>query len=357
MKLENQKSFYNLDLSELESHIDSLGYKKSHGFKIFKEVYKNRIKSFHDIPFIQKELLDNLSLNFSLALPKVVKTQVSEDDVTIKFLTQLHDGKTIETVLVPFNKKYTVCISSQVGCAMKCSFCYTGTQGLTRHLSSNEIVTQYLMAYEYVKENYSHKSALPNIVFMGQGEPLHNLENVKRAIKLLLAPEAMNLGPRQITLSTAGYLPGLEQYSQLENINLALSFHSPFNDERSKLIPLNNAYPIEDIISELKKHKLLKRQFFTFEYLVLKDVNHFQKHADEIERLLKGMPVIFNLIPFNEFPGCEFKRPEMSDVESFKEMLVDKGFHTMVRTTKGDDILAACGQLNSDYNDQPNAQI
>lgn len=204
-----------------------------------------------------------------------------------------------------------------------------------------------MQAYAYIKEKFEGHQAAPNIVFMGQGEPLHNINNVADAIEVLKTKEGMGLGPRQITLSTAGYLPGIKRFSELGSVNFALSFHSPFNEERNELIPLNKAYPIAELIDELKTIKLMKRQFLTFEYLIIRDLNHTRKHVEEIGRLLKGMPVIFNLIPFNEFPGAPYKRPEMAAVEEFKKGLIELGFHAMIRTTKGDDILAACGQLTS----------
>ena len=345
------KSFFSLSFEQLVSFLKENEFKTVHAQKIFKEVYKNDLKRFQDIEYLPQELSTLLAQNFSLELPKIINAKVSSDDQTVKFLTMLHDGNTVETVLVPFHKKYTICLSSQVGCAMKCSFCFTGTQGLKRNLESFEIVTQYLSAFRYIKTHYPTKKSLPNIVFMGQGEPLHNFEEVKSAIKNFLCGEALNLGPRQITLSTAGHLPGLQRFSELGNINIALSFHSPFNTERSELIPLNNKYPIEEIINVLKTIPLLKRQFLTFEYLILRDKNHSDEHVKKIASLLSDLPVIFNLIPFNEFPGCSYKRPLDNNVEIFKQGLVANGFHAMIRTTKGDDILAACGQLNTKKED------
>lgn len=288
---------------------------------------------------------------------EIVKIQESIDDKTIKLLFKLHDGSTIETVCVPFQKKYTLCISSQVGCAMKCSFCFTGTQGLTRSLQDKEIVLQYLQAFSFLKDKFKGYNVAPNIVFMGQGEPLHNINNVGQAISILRTTQGMGLGPRQITLSTAGYLPGIKDFHKLGGINFALSFHSPFDNERSQLIPLNRAYPIEELISHLKTIKLMKRQYLTFEYLVIKDLNHGQEHLDEIARLLRGMPIIFNLIPFNEFPGAPYKRPTTEAVEFFKKGLMELGFHAMIRTTKGDDILAACGQLTSQKDETTSQQL
>ncbi|WP_419168580.1 23S rRNA (adenine(2503)-C(2))-methyltransferase RlmN [Halobacteriovorax sp.] len=342
------KSFFSLPLSQLESFVIEHGFTKVHAQTIYTQVYKHSKKSFHEIEGLPKKLYPLLEDNFIFDFLEIAKVQESIDDKTIKLLFKLSDGRTVETVCVPFQKKYTLCLSSQVGCSMKCSFCFTGTQGLTRSLKEKEIILQYIQAYNFIKEKFNGHQAAPNIVFMGQGEPLHNIEEVAQAISILRINEGMGLGPRQITLSTAGYLPGIKRFKELGGINFALSFHSPFNDERSELIPLNKAYPIEKLIEELKALKLMKRQYLTFEYLVIKDLNHSKKHLEKIGELLKGMPVIFNLIPFNEFPGAPYKRPLMESVEKFKVGLMELGFHAKIRTTKGDDILAACGQLTSE---------
>jgi 23S rRNA (adenine2503-C2)-methyltransferase len=341
------RSFYQLTLADIEDILDSIEEKRAHAKTLYTGIYKKDFDSFLEIPDLSRKSAQYFQDNFHLELPRIVKEQVSIDEKTVKFLVEMKDGKTVETVLVPFEKKYTICISSQVGCAMKCSFCFTGTQGLTRHLDSEEILAQYILAYKWLKKNMPEKAAPPNIVFMGQGEPLHNIDSVKHCLGILFTTEGLHLGPRQVTLSTAGYLPGLKDFNDLMGINLALSFHSPFNEQRNELIPLNKAYPIEEIISQLKKVNLRKRQFLTFEYLIIKDMNHSMEHIEKINQLLEGLPVIFNLIPFNEFPGSPYKRPAMEDVEWFKEELTNRGFHTMIRTTKGDDILAACGQLNT----------
>lgn len=341
------RSFYQLTLTEIENILETIQEKRAHARTLYTGIYKKDFKSFLEIPDLSRNVAHYFHNHFDLKLPTVAKEQVSIDKKTVKFLVQMSDGRTVETVLVPFEKKYTICISSQVGCAMKCSFCFTGTQGLTRNLESEEILAQYLLAFKWLKKNMPEKSAPPNIVFMGQGEPLHNIDSVKKCLDILFSTEGLHLGPRQVTLSTAGYLPGLKSFNDLMGINLALSFHSPFDEQRNELIPLNKAYPIKNIIEQLKKVNLRKRQFLTFEYLIIKDMNHSMEHVEKIYELLNGLPVIFNLIPFNEFPGSPYKRPKMSDVEWFKEELTAKGFHTMIRTTKGDDILAACGQLNT----------
>lgn len=284
--------------------------------------------------------------SFDSSLPEIVSTNKS-DDGTIKFLVKFADGKKVETVLIPFFKRFTVCLSSQVGCAMKCSFCYTGTQGLTRHLKAHEIIGQYLCAKKYLEENISTDAMTPNIVLMGQGEPLHNFEEVQRALRIMLEPLGLGLGPRQITLSTAGFLPGLLKFNQMPKVNLALSLHSPFSDIRKTLIPITGQYPLEEIFTALDQVKLMKRQFVTYEYLLIDGLNDREEDVEELARLLGPRKAIINIIPFNPFPGSAYKRPSAEKVDLFKEKLVSKNLRTMIRTTKGSDILAACGQLVS----------
>lgn len=281
------------------------------------------------------------------SIPKILQIQKSEDHTT-KFLLEFNDASRVESVLIPFHEKYSACLSTQVGCAMNCSFCYTGTQGLKRNLNYAEIVGQYYILCMYVLENklleiYKH----PSIVFMGQGEPLHNFDQLKLSIEYLLNKKNFYLGPRQITVSTSGLLPYILRFNELGGVNLAISLHSADNIIRNKLIPLNKKYPIEELLLALKKVKLKKRQFITFEYLLIKDLNTDKLQAHKLASLLQDIPAIVNLIPFNPFPGSSFKRPLSAEIEEFKSELVKLKVRTMIRITKGEDILAACGQLNT----------
>lgn len=334
-------SIYALTQEDLKFYLSAKGYSPELSSILFQQLYKNK-----HTQTISKGLTELLRKEFNFSLP-TIKTVSKSPDGTIKFLMAFSDEKTVETVLIPFHKKFTVCLSSQVGCAMKCSFCYTGTMGLSRHLKSSEIVGQYIVASNYLKEQLGHKPVSPNIVFMGQGEPLHNQEAVLKAIKVFMEPMGLGIGPRQMTLSTAGYLPGMKKLHLFPKINIALSLHSPFNEIRKELIPINQHYPLEDILSSLDALDLKKRQFVTYEYLLIDGLNDRQEDADELQRLLQNRRAIINIIPFNPFPGSSFKRPEKDKVEEFKEMLVQRKLRTMIRTTKGSDILAACGQLKS----------
>lgn len=292
---------------------------------------------------VSPTFINSMREKFSWALPSFSRIQESQDK-TVKFLMRMEDGLEVETVLIPFHKRYTVCLSTQVGCAMNCSFCYTGTQGLKRHLSASEIVGQYLRAFEWLKEN-EISDVKPNIVFMGQGEPLHNVDQVHQAIKVLNDPSLVGVGLRQMTLSTVGYLPGLKKILDFPQINLALSLHSPFQEERVKLIPTAERFTLPEILKALDEVVLMKKQFITFEYVLIKDFNMSDAHADELQKLLGTRAAIMNLIPFNPFPGSTWERPTDDEIECFKEKLVARKIRVMVRATKGDDILAACGQL------------
>lgn len=301
----------------------------------------NEVPNFH--PEVSDSLLEKLNRDFSFELPKPVEIRECADK-TLKYLFQFKDGLQAESVAIPFHKKYTLCLSSQVGCAMGCTFCFTGTQGLSRNLESHEIVGQYLAVWRDLKKRKGHPKT-PNIVFMGQGEPLHNFEELKKAINYLINTPGVSLGPRQMTLSTVGHLPGLKRFEELPPINLAISLHSPFEEERAKLIPINKAYPIKDLFDVLDQMSWGRRKLINFEYLLLGDLNDDREHAKALAKLISRYPSLVNLIPFNPYPGSPYKRPTEAQVEQFKEWLVEEKVRTMVRVTKGDEILAACGQL------------
>lgn len=336
-----QLSIYDLAQNQLSDFLVDNGQSKNLAVSIYEYLYKNNPRQ--NISDTTWQLLRG---NFSFRLPEIV-TQTTSEDGTYKFLMEFEDKQRVETVLLPFYKRYTICLSSQVGCAMKCSFCYTGTQGLKRNLKAHEIIGQYIVAKKFLQKEISETSPIPNIVFMGQGEPLHNFDELNTALNIMLDPEGLALGPRQITVSTAGYLPGLKKFNLLPKVNLALSLHSAFNETRKKLIPITGQYPIEDIFQSLDEVILLKRQFINYEYLLIDELNDTIDDANELQKLLGNRKAIINIIPFNPFPNGPFKRPSPEKVEAFKNMLVERKLRTMVRTTKGSDILAACGQLTS----------
>lgn len=336
-------SLYGNNLNQLQDWLVTKGHSLNQGEVLFRYIFNGQKENMR--PQFSKEMMKDLEESFSSELPKPVKTLTAKDG-TIKFLFAVGDGETVESVLIPFYKKYTLCISSQVGCAMACDFCYTGTMGLKRNLEPGEIVGQYLYALNYLREKRSNEP-FPNIVMMGMGEPLHNFENVKTALQIFTHEKAFALSPRQITLSTVGYLPGLKRWHEMPPVNLALSLHSPIKEVRDKLIPVNRGYPLPEVMDVLDAVPLHHRQVITYEYLLIKDLTDRDEDAHELAKLLIGKKAMINLIPFNPYPGSEYKKPSAEDVERFKQILVSYSLRTMVRTTKGDEILAACGQLKS----------
>lgn len=296
---------------------------------------------------LAKKSIQFLSEELSFDLPQVDRVQESSDK-TVKFLMKLSDGQKVETVLIPFNQKYTICLSSQVGCAMNCSFCFTGTQGLKRNLKIDEIVGQFLGAQKWLSENRPDDDRILNIVFMGQGEPLHNFDAVKKACEIFLANNGICLATHKITISTSGYLPGLLRWKdEMPDVNIALSLHSPFVEKRNELIPINRKYPLEKVLELVDAIPHGKNRFVTYEYLLVKDFNDTDLDAHTTGALLAGKKAYLNIIPFNPFPGARYERPDFDRIESFKKILESYQIPTLVRTTKGDEILAACGQLNT----------
>lgn len=285
--------------------------------------------------------------HFSFSMPEIVDVHESKDQ-TVKFLMQMEDGQKVETVLIPFQNKYTICISTQVGCAMKCSFCFTGTQGLKRHLKTEEIIGQFIIADRWLRKHRPEDQQLKNIVYMGQGEPLHNFDAVKTASEIFLDQHGTSIGVQKITVSTAGYLPGLIRWNEeMPGVNIALSLHSPFEEKRNKLIPINQRYPLSEILKYIDLIPLKRKQYIIYEYLLIKNYNDTDVDAHATGELLKGKQAIINLIPFNPFPGSEYERPELAQVEQFQKILESYQLPALIRGTKGDDILAACGQLNT----------
>ncbi len=357
-------NFYGIKLNELTNWCTERNFNKHNAIKLFQFLYKDKLtiekvaqfnQQTHP-PIFAKNFIESVLAHFDFSLPKIKTVKLSEDQ-TIKLLLEFSDHKSVETVIIPFHSKRTICLSTQVGCAMNCSFCYTGTQGLTRHLFSHEIVGLYLVSYIFFEEHTQIKQTKPNIVFMGQGEPLHNFENVKQATEIFLETYGIELGPRNITLSTAGFLPGIEHLNEFPRINIALSLHSAIDEKRNVLIPLNKKYPLQLVLKTLNELPRLKRQYIMCEYLMIKNFNDSEVDLAALKMALDKTPAIINLIPFNPFPGSKYQRPEISKVEWFQKKLEELNIPAMIRTTKGDEILAACGQLYIDELNKKNNRI
>ena len=342
----NKKSFFNLTFQDLYTLLSDRGFNNSAASLYFNYSYKKKLVGpcQENIKKETKEFIEN---NYSFDLPTIDEVHQASDN-TVKFLFELADGRKVESVLIPFHGKYSICLSSQVGCAMKCSFCFTGTQGLKRNLDTSEIIGQFLKAWQWLEEHRTDGDRIQNIVFMGQGEPLHNFDNVKAACEIFVSQYGTSIGYQKITISTSGFIPGLARWKdEIPGVNLALSLHSPIEEKRNELIPINKRYPLEEVLNYIDKIPLSKKQFVTYEYLLIEDFNDSEEDATKTAELLKGKEAYINLIPFNPFPGSHYKRPSSERVARFKEVLDAFNIPTLIRETKGDDVLAACGQLNT----------
>ena len=340
-------SFYDLNYSDLERVINQNDLNDSAASVLFNWHYKKK-ETAQCLDKIAQCSLAFFEHNFDFSLPEIDTIHESSKDRTVKFLFKLKDHHKVETVLIPFHNKYSICLSSQVGCAMNCSFCFTGTQGLKRNLKTSEIVGQFLQAWRWLATNRPGEERILNIVFMGQGEPLHNFDAVKKACEIFLSQHGTSIGVQKITISTAGYMPGLKRWSEeIPGVNLALSLHSPFEEKRNELIPINKKYPLEDVLATIDQIPLSKKQFITYEYILIKDFNDTPEDAKTLGALLVGKSAYINLIPFNSFPGSHYQSPDLHTIEQFKAVLDTFKIPTLIRTAKGDDVLAACGQLNS----------
>jgi 23S rRNA (adenine2503-C2)-methyltransferase len=341
------KSFFQFSFQGLKNHLIQNGGNADQARLLFNWHYKKNNQAPCEINGLSKKTKEIIYKNLIFDLPVIDQIQTSED-LTVKFLFSLQDGKKVETVLIPFNQKYTVCLSSQVGCAMNCSFCHTGTQGLTRSLKTEEIIGQFLAVQTWLTRNRPNDDRILNVVFMGQGEPMHNFDNVKTAVEILISQYGLSLGDHKITISTSGYLPGLLRWKdEMPSVNIALSLHSPLEEKRSQLIPINRKYPLKDVIPLIEQFPQGKKRFVTYEYLLIQDFNDSEEDALQTANLLMGTKAFVNLIPFNPFPGAKWKRPTEERIQRFFEIIESFKIPVTIRTTKGDEILAACGQLKS----------
>ena len=306
---------------------------------------KHLLKNLDGFPAKLKEL--GSQINYFE--PKIISMEISPSDSSHKFILELQDKKEIEAVLIPEKNRLTLCLSSQVGCAQKCVFCYTGKMGLVRNLTCEEILSQVITVNQWLHENKAFGNKLPtvnNIVFMGMGEPLDNTEALLPALSLLKDPFAFNLAPKRITVSTAGHLKGLRELINADfGTSLALSLHSPSSSLRERIMPITKENPISEVLSEMEQYALKRKREIFIQYTLFEGVNDKEEHANQLIDLFKNRPFKINLIPFNEVSFSRLKRPEDNSVRKFQDWLIKGGIRTTVRFSKGRDIKAACGQL------------
>lgn len=343
-----KQSFYNYTRDELEEHLLTQGFTKFAAKQLFDWVYRKKKMNPDSWSNVSKRLKLHLSEMFDFELPEVIWSGLSKDG-TRKFLLRLHDQETIETVLIPARDRLTQCVSSQVGCAIGCNFCHTGTQGLKRHLTAGEITGQFLKLSLWLAEHADPREKITNIVYMGQGEPLHNYENVKKATVNFLDDQAFGLGQRRITLSTSGLVPKIEMLHDFPPVNIAISLHSAKNETRTELMPINKAYDLKRLFDAIKTIPLKAHRRITYEYLLIDRLNDQESDLEALCALLNKHESKVNLIPFNEYPGSKYKKPKKERILWFMNQLNARGITCTVRQTKGDDILAACGQLKTQY--------
>jgi len=328
-----------LDRKAMERYFVSLGAKPFHGRNVFKWIHKHGVTDFDRMTDLSKRLRAQLRESAEVRLPEVVLEKPSADG-TVKWVMELDDGQRVETVWIPDGRRSTVCVSSQVGCALDCAFCSTARQGFNRNLAVGEIVGQLWHATRIMQRPPT------NVVLMGMGEPLANFEPVVSALDIMQDDLAYMLSKYRVTVSTSGIVPNLYRLREVSDVSLAVSLHAPDNGLRDELVPINRKYPLESLIPACRDFiRGDKRRKITWEYVMLDGVNDSIAHAKALIRLLEGTPSKINLIPFNPFPGSPYRSSPPERIAAFRQRLLRAGIMTIVRKTRGDDIDAACGQL------------
>jgi 23S rRNA (adenine2503-C2)-methyltransferase len=338
-------NLFDLDRAGLEAFFIGSGEKRFRGEQVMKWLYHQQVQSFDAMTDVGKALRNKLEASAELVLPTVMHEQQSADGTT-KWVLALPGGNAIETVYIPEPNRGTLCVSSQVGCSLNCTFCSTAKQGFNRNLTAAEIIGQVWIAKQRLHARHGGDRRITNVVMMGMGEPLLNFENVVRAMELMRDDFGFGLANRRVTLSTAGLVPKIDELSVRSDVSLAVSLHAPTDELRDVLVPLNRKYPIAELLGACSRYVAKRpRAAITFEYTLMKGVNDKPEHARGLVKLLRRMPSKLNLIPFNPFPGTEYERSEPQVIDAFKKIVMEAGLIATVRRTRGDDIDAACGQL------------
>jgi 23S rRNA (adenine2503-C2)-methyltransferase len=323
--------------------------------QVWQWLYHWGVRDFEVMTNLSKDFRATLADHFKIELPEVITKDVSTDG-TRKYLVRIAGGHEVEVVYIPEKDRGTLCISSQVGCTLTCSFCHTGTQKLVRNLTAGEIIGQVMLARDDLNEwpepgqgtGDNGPRLLSNIVLMGMGEPLYNFENVRDAMKIAMDGEGIALSRRRITLSTSGVVPEIHRTANEIGCMLAISFHGTTDEIRDKLVPINKKWNLEKLLEALAAYpKVSNSERITFEYVMLKDVNDSDEDARRLVKLIEGIPAKINLIPFNEWPGAPYKRSDSDRIKAFADIIYNAGYASPIRRPRGEDIMAACGQLKS----------
>jgi 23S rRNA (adenine2503-C2)-methyltransferase len=344
-----RRNLVGLGRDALAAELSGLGAEAFRVRQVWHWIYHRGATEFAQMTSLAKAFRQQLCERYELARPAVVKSLLSGDG-TRKWLLRFADGQEVETVHIPEEDRGTLCLSSQVGCTLNCTFCHTGTQRLVRNLRPEEIVGQVMVARDLLGEWPSPPAdrQVTNLVLMGMGEPLYNFENVAAALKIIMDPEGLAISKRKITLSTAGVVPMMARCGAELGVNLAVSLHAVRDDIRDRLVPLNRKYPIAALLEACRNYPgLSNARRITFEYVMLQGINDSPADARELVRLLHGIPAKVNLIPFNPWPGAPYQASSQAAIKAFSDILFAAGYAAPVRTPRGRDILAACGQLKS----------
>lgn len=341
MNKSNHVDLKDLDAAEMEAWAESHGLDAYRGRQIRQWLLPGMATSFEEMTNLPKALRSFLQEKNSLHPLQKLQEQVSEDG-TRKYLFGLRDGNLIESVLIPEKDHFTICLSSQAGCAMGCRFCLTGKQGLQRNLCASEIIEQVIQ----VKRSLPDPDQLTNIVFMGMGEPLDNYEAVRKAVGSLTGHDGMNFSHRKLTISTCGLIPPMKRMGNEITVNLAISLNAADDERRSFLMPVNRKFPLEQLIGACRRFPLPNRRMITFEYILIEKINNRREDAFNLARLLRGMRAKINLISLNPHSGSELQAPSVESILRFQQILVDNHLTAIIRKSKGRDIQAACGQLS-----------
>ena len=343
-----------LSPKQLEDFFETIGEKRFRATQVLKWLHQQGASSFDEMTNISKALRQKLSEVADIREPEVILEKISNDG-TRKWVIRMDGGSSIEMVLIPEGSRKTLCVSSQVGCALDCSFCSTGKQGFNRNLSAAEIIAQLRVAIRsFGPFDPKDERRVTNVVFMGMGEPLLNFDNVVVATELMMDDNAYGLSKRRVTISTAGVVPAIDRLAGLSDVSLAVSIHAPNDELRNQLVPVNRRYPLKELIAACNNYlsHLNDKRVITVEYTLLEGVNDQPEHARQLLKLLRQLPCKLNLIPFNPFPNSGYRKPSSDAILKFKQIVVNGGIVTTVRKTRGDDVDAACGQLVGQVDDR-----
>lgn len=346
----------NFDLNGLTQYFAQMGEKPFRAKQVMRWIHQSGASDFDEMTDLAKSLRAKLHENAVVEVPKLMTAQESSDG-TRKWLLDVGTGNGVETVFIPESERGTLCISSQIGCALECTFCSTGRQGFNRNLTAAEIIGQLWWANKALGVTPKNERIISNVVMMGMGEPLANFDNVVTALNIMLDDHGYGLSRRRVTVSTSGMIPQMDRLKEVMPVALAVSLHASNDAVRDQIVPLNKKYPLKELMAACRRYlEKAPRDFVTFEYVMLDGVNDQAQHARELIQLVRDVPCKFNLIPFNSFPNSGYNRSSNANIQVFRDILQQAGFVVTVRKTRGDDIDAACGQLAGQVKDKTRRQ-